>query len=545
MMMNDKTLWISDFFRQVRVAAGVAAVLILLSGTASTGAPHAGGTLSAILSPEPVTLTPVVNMAQPTQVVAGNVFDGLVYYDKDLTPRPALAESWEVSPDGLRIVFHLRKGVRWHDGKAFTAADVKWSLENLWKTIHPRNKPLFESVENAETPDDYTVVFTLSKPSLPILSVINGVGSVILPKHLYEGTDILNNPYNNQPVGTGPFVFKEWKRGEYVILEKNPDYWDEGRPYLDRIVFRVIPDASSRAAALEKGEVQYAPYNPVPFRDVERLAKLPHLKVETRGYEWLSPLMYMDFNLDNPYLKDVRVRRAIAHAVDLAALAKIVWFGYALPAVSPVPSTLPAFFNPGVPRYAYDPKKAEALLDEAGFKRGSDGVRFTITHDFLPYGDDYLHTGEFLKQALKRVGIEVTIRTQDSAAFIKRVYADADFDTNNTYNNAFPDPQIGVVRAYWSGWYKTGTAWTNASGYKNAEVDSLIASTGVEGNPEKRIANFKRFQEIVLTDLPSLPLLELRFFTIHAASLQDVIVQGDQVYSSLKHAWFSEEPGEK
>jgi peptide/nickel transport system substrate-binding protein len=310
-------------------------------------------------------------------------------------------------------------------------------------------------------------------------------------------------------------------------------------------VFRIIPDASSRAAALEKGEVKYAPYNPVPFRDVDRLAKLPNLKVETRGYEWLSPLLYTDFNLSNPYLKDVRVRRAIAHAVDLDALAKIVWFGYALPAISPVPSTLPAFFNSAVPRYPYDLKKAESLLDEAGFKRDAKGTRFTITHDFLPYGDDYLHTGEFFKQALKRVGIEVNIRTQDSAAFIKRVYADGDFDTNNTYNNAFPDPQIGVVRAFWSGWYKTGTAWTNASGYKNPEVDSLIESTGVEGNPEKRIANFKKFQEIVLTELPTLPLLELHFFTIHSANLQDVISQGDQAYSTLKNVWFSGEPVKK
>jgi peptide/nickel transport system substrate-binding protein len=544
-MIFDKTLCKSLSAKQPRVIFGIIALLILFSTDVFAETPRPGGTLSAILNPEPVTLTPVVNMAQPTQVVAGNVFDGLVYYDRDLTPKPALAESWEISPDGLRIVFHLRQGVKWHDGKPFTAADVKWSLENLWKTIHPRNKPLFESVSKVETPDEYTVILSLSKPSLPIFSVINGVGSVILPKHLYEGTDLLNNPYNNQPVGTGPFVFKEWKRGEYVLLEKNPDYWEKGKPYLDRIVFRIIPDASSRAAALEKGEVQYAPYNPVPFRDVDRLTKLPHLKVETRGYEWLSPLLYMDFNLANPYLKDVQVRRAIAHAIDLAALAKIVWFGYAKPAISPVSSTLPAFFNPDVPRYAHDPQKAEALLDAAGFKRGSDGLRFTITHDFLPYGDDYLHTGEFLKQALKRVGIEVNIRTQDSAAFIKRVYADGDFDTNNTYNNAFPDPQIGVVRAYWSGWFKTGTAWTNASGYNNAEVDSLIESTAVEGNPDKRIANLKLFQEIILRDLPSLPLLELHFFTIHSANLQDVVVQGDQVYSSLKNAWLSEDSAHK
>jgi peptide/nickel transport system substrate-binding protein len=468
-----------------------------------------------------------------------------VYYDKDLNPQPELAESWELSADGRRIVFHLRQGVKWHDGKPFTAADVKWSLENVWKTIHPRNKTLFENVLEVETPDAHTVILNLSTPSLPILSVINGVGSVILPKHLYEGTDILNNPHNNSPVGTGAFVFKEWKRGEYVLLEKNPDYWDKGRPYLDRIIFRIMPDASSRAAALEKGEAQYAPYNPVPFREVGRLAQLPGLKVETRGYEWLSPLMYLDFNVENKYLKDARVRRGIAHALDLNALTRVVWFGYGKPAISPVPSSLPAFFDADVPKYAFDLKKAEALLDEAGFKRGANGVRFTLGHDFLPYGDDYRRTGEFIKQSLKRVGIEVDIRSQDSAAFIKRIYADRDFDTSISYNNAFPDPQIGVVRAFWSGWLGTGTAWTNGSGYRNKEVDDLINAAAVEGNPQKRIEILKRFQQIVLTDLPTLPLLEIHFFTVYSSDLQDVVTQGDQVYSTLKKVWFVKDPDAK
>lgn len=509
-----------------------------LQAAAAADGPVRGGTLSIILQPEPVTLTPVANVAQPTQVVAGNVFDGLVTYGFDLKPAPQLAESWEVAPDGLTITFQLRKGVTWHDGKPFTASDVKWSLENVWKTIHPRNKALFENVSAVETPDDHTVVLKFSKPSLPIFSVLNGVGAPILPKHLYEGTDILNNPYNNKPVGTGPFVFKEWRKGEYLVLERNPAYWDAGKPYLDKLVFRVIPDAAARAAAIEKGEVQYAPFNPVPFRDVERLAALPNLKVETRGYEWLSPVLYFDFNVENPYLKDVRVRQAIAHAVDKAALAKVVWFGYGKPAVSPIPSTLTAFHDPSVPAYPFDPKKAEALLDEAGFKRGTDGVRFALTHDFLPYGDDYRRTGEFLKQALKRVGIEVAIRAQDSGAFIKRVYADRDFDISSSYNAAFPDPQIGVVREYWSGWLGTKTPWTNGSGYRNAQVDALIERAAVEGNPQARAADFRAFQQIVQRDVPTLPLLELKFFTVHAANLKGAVEQGDQVYSSLRNAWF-------
>lgn len=536
------------FTRRLFLAAGsslaLAAALGLPASAAETLAetPKRGGTLTAILQPEPVTLTPANNTAQPTQFVAANIFDGLVTYDFDLKPQPSLATAWEVAPDGLTFTFHLRKGVKWHDGAPFTAADVKWSLENVWKTIHPRNKALFENVTSVDTPDDQTVILHLSKPSLPILAVINGVGAPILPKHLYDGTDILNNPVNNKPVGTGAFVFKEWKKGEYILLERNADYWDEGKPYLDRILFRVIPDAAARAAALEKGEAQYATFNPVPFRDVERLAALPNLKVDTRGYEWLSPLLYLDFNVDNPYFKDVRVRHAVAHALDREAIAKVVWFGFGKPAISPVPSTLRTFHDANVPRYPFDPKKAEELLDAAGFKRGADGVRFSITHDFLPYGDDYKRTGEYIKQALKRVGIEVNIRSQDTAAFIKRVYADRDFDLSSSYNGAFPDPQIGVVRAFWSGWLGTKTPWTNGSGYRNPQVDALIQSAAIEGDQNKRVEIFKRFQETVVGDLPTLPLLELRFFTIHAANLKGIVIQGDQTYGSVKNAWFDDAP---
>ncbi len=526
------------------LAGAVALAGVTLASVAGAFAqePRRGGTLTAIVQPEPVTLTAAVNTAAPTQFVAGNVFDGLVEYDLDLKPKPALAERWEVAPDGLSITFHLRKGVKWHDGKPFTSADVKWTLENVWKTLHPRNRAIFESVTTVDTPDENTAILRLSKPSLPILSTINASGAQILPKHLYEGTDVLNNPWNNKPVGTGPFVFKEWSKGNHIVLERNPDYWDAGKPYLDRIVFRVMPDAGARAAALEKGEAQYAAFSPVPLREAERLGKLPTLKIDTRGYEWLSPLLYFDLNLDNQYLKDVRVRRAIAHAIDRAALARIVWFGFGKPAISPVPSTVAQFHDKTTPSYEFDVKKAEALLDEAGFKRGADGTRFTLNHDFLPYGDDYKRTGEYLKQALKRVGIEVNIRAQDTAAFIKRVYGDRDFDISSSWNGSFPDPQIGITRIYWSGWVGKNVPWTNASGYRSAEVDKLIDQLAASPSQEERAQLFARFQHATQADTPTIPLLELRFFTIHAANLRDAVVQGDQVYASLKNAWLDAPP---
>ncbi|MGY4307894.1 peptide/nickel transport system substrate-binding protein [Bradyrhizobium sp. USDA 4369] len=523
----------------VSLVANALALTAFACGSAFAETPQRGGTLTAIIQPEPVILTSALNTAAPTGTVTGNIFDGLIDYDGDLKPIPALAERWETAPDGLTITFHLRKNVSWHDGKPFTAADVKWTLENVWKKLHPRNQATFAKVTAVDTPDDHTVILRLSEPSIAILSSVNSNGAQVLPKHLYEGTDILSNPYNNKPVGTGPFVFKEWSKGNYIVLERNPNYWDKGKPYLDRVIFKVIPDAGARSAAFEKGEVQYGVLSPVPLKEAERLGKLPNVRVHTQGYEWLSPWLFADFNVERPYLKDVRVRRALAHAIDRNAIANVVWLGFATPATSPVPSSVAQFHDKDVPKYDFDPKQAEALLDDAGFKRGADGVRFALDLDYLPYGDDYKRTGEYIKQALKRIGVEVNIRSQDTAAFTKRIYGDRDFDISITWFTALSDPQIGVTRAYWSGLIGKNVPWTNGSGYRNPEVDKLIADAQGEPDSKKRIEIFKTFQKIAMTDLPSLPLVELKFFTVEAASLKHPRPHGDQVFGSFRDYWIA------
>lgn len=515
------------------------------AGTPSAPAqatPRAGGTLTAIIQPEPVILTSALNSAAPTGFFSANVFDGLVEYDNDFKLRPALAERWDISRDGKTLTFRLRPNVKWHDGKPFTSADVKWTLENVWKKLHPRNQILFGKVTQVDTPDALTVVLRFSEPSLAVLSSLNSNGAQVLPKHLYEGTDILNNPYNNKPVGTGPFVFKEWNKGNYIVLERNPDYWDKGKPYLDKLVFKVVPDASARAAALEKGEVQYAPFNPVPLKDAQRLAQLPTLKLETRGYDWLSPWLFMDINVDRPYFKDVRVRQALAHAIDLNALNKVVWFGFGKPALSPVVSTLGQFFNPEVPKYPYDPAKAEALLDAAGLKRGADGNRLKIQIDYLPYGDDYRRSAEFIKQALKRVGIEVAVRNQDTPSYTRRVYGDRDFDLAVVWYAGFADPLVGVTRAYRADTVGKNIPWSNGSGYRGEEANKLIDQAQGSASQSERVALLRKFQSVVQADLPSVPLLELRFFTVQSAALRDTVGGVDQVYASLKHAWFATPP---
>lgn len=525
--------------------AGALAVLTALFATGVASAeepkvPKKGGTLTVIAQPEPVILTAALSTSSPTGFFSGNVFDGLIEYDREFGLKPALAESWKLSEDGKQLQLNLRKGVKWHDGQPFNAVDVKWTLENVWRKYHPRNQALFANVESVDTPDDHTVIINFSKPSLVVLSSLNSNGAQVLPRHLYEGTDILNNPYNNKPIGTGPFIFKEWSKGNHIVLERNPDYWDQGKPYLDKVIYRVIPDAGARTAAIEKGEVQYAFFSPVPARDAERLSKLPTIKVETKGYEWLSPWLFLDLNVEREPFKDEKVRQALYHAIDRDAYKRIVWFGFGKPAISPVVSTLTEFHDPTVPTYPFDVAKAEQLLDEAGLKRGADGVRFRINLDYLPYGEEFRRSAEFLKQSFKRIGVEAEIRNQDTPTYTRRIYGDRDFDATIQWYAGFADPLVGVTREYNSSGIGKNIPFTNGPGYKNARVDEIITLAQGSGNQEERVKLFKEFQQQVQKDVPSLPLLELEFFTLQASDLNDTVTSVDQIYSSFKNAWYTD-----
>ncbi len=273
-------------------------------------------------------LTSALTVAGPVQVVSGKIFDGLLSYDDRLNPRPQLAVAWSVSPDGLVYTFKLRPSVTWHDGKPFTSEDVAYSVLEIWKKFHSRGRATFANVTAVDTPDPLTAIWRLSKPAPYIISALASVESQILPKHLYAGTDILTNPHNVAPVGTGPFRFVEWKRGQYIALARNPNYWDTGKPYLDRVIFRILPDAASLSTALETGEIQLVGGNVIAYSDVARLARLPNIALFHRNGNYTAGVTGFEFNLDKPYFKDVRVRRAFAHAIDRDTLLKNVWYGF-------------------------------------------------------------------------------------------------------------------------------------------------------------------------------------------------------------------------
>ena len=502
-------------------------------------APVSGGVLTAVISPEPTLLTTALTTALVTTVVAPKIFDGLFVYDWEFKPQPALATGLEVAPDGRTVTIKLREGVRWHDGRPFSSADVAFTVTEVWKKLHPRLRAIMANVDAVETPDASTVVLRLSKPSPAMLIDLMGYEAGVLPRHVYEGTDIASNPANLRPIGTGPFRFVEWRRGEAIILEKNPDYWDAGKPYLDRIVFRVIPDGAGRSAALERGEVLLGPYNPVPLNDVARLRALPSMEIEAKGYEHANDTQWLEFNLANEYLKDVRVRQAISRALDRGFIARNIWFGLAEPSVSPVPRNARAFFTADLPSQAFSIDAANRLLDEAGHRRGANNMRFRLTISWGNYSDGNQRFAEYLRQALRRIGIDADIRNTDYATWLREIWTERSFDMNIFYASATADPTIGLQRFWYSGAYQRGVPFTNASGYSNPAMDRILMDAAVEPDPARRRALFVEFQQLAMTDLPILPVVELTTVTVANRRVRNHTTGPEGVRGSFSNTWLA------
>lgn len=530
-----------SFFPRVVLAAGLFSSFLSLPAVAQTQAtPVHGGVLNVAVAPEPTLLTSAFITTMNIGQVSSKVLEGLVSYDLNLQPVPALATSWQVSEDGLTVRFHLRENVKWHDGKDFSSADVEYTLLNVWKKLHPFGRAAFANVDKVETPDRHTVVLRLSSPAPYLLNYINTYGAQVLPKHIYAGTDVLTNPANNAPIGTGPFVFKEWVKGSHVRLERNPNYWQKGQPYLDGVVFKFIPDAAARTVALEAGEIDVALGSSIPLSNLNRFADKSKYGINLDDGRYLSTIFLTQFNVRRPYFGDKRVRQAFAHAIDRNALLKVVFLGYGKPATGPVPSSVVNYYSPETRQYPYDLKKAEALLDEASLKKGADGKRLKVTLDYDAGGGvSSTRQAEFIKQSLARVGVEVELRAGDTATYLRRIFTDQDYDLMVSSLHRLPDPTLGVQRLFWTQNIRKGAPWTNGSGYSNPELDKIMEAAADEANPTRRKALIKQWQQIVQEDLPVLDLVEQTWVTVSTARFHKATAQGDGLFASYADAWLT------
>lgn len=507
----------------------IAATVVGLGAAGAHAAPRQGGTLTWIVTPEPASLIPLTNTAGGNAEIGPKVVEGLLTYDTDLNPKPLLATGWEVAKDGLQYRFSLRPGVKWHDGKDFTSADVAFSILTL-KQSHPRGRSTFANVVEVQTPDPLTAVIVLSKPAPYLLTALAGAESPIVPKHLYEGTDVAANPRNSAPIGTGPFVFKEFVKGSHVVLERNPDYWDKPKPHLDKIIVRFIPDAVARAAALESGTADLGG-QAIPLSDVKRFSELPNVRVDSVNWAYVSNHQQLIFNLDTPVLQNKAVRKAISQAIDVNALNKVVWYGYGTVSPAAIGKASTKYHNADIRYFPVDPKQAEAALDEAGLKRGPDGTRFKLRLLFNPFQER--RAADFVRQSLARIGIDAVIESYDFATYTTKAYTERAFDiTLEALANVF-DPTVGVQRVFWSKNFKIGLPFSNAAHYANPEVDRLLETASVEVDEAKRRALFLEFQKIVHDDVPSVEFGANPSITIRSKAVQNYAPTGEGLRGSF------------
>ncbi|THF62119.1 ABC transporter substrate-binding protein [Pseudothauera rhizosphaerae] len=499
--------------------------------------PVRGGILNANIQTEPVGLNSAINPTMFIGEVASKIMEGLVAFDADLKPVPALATRWDVSPDGLTVSFDLRKGVKWHDGKDFTAADVEFTLKEVWQKLHPFGRSAFGNVTEVETPNPHRIVLRLSAPAPYLLSYINAYGAQLLPKHLYEGTDIVNNPYNLKPVGTGPFVFKEWVKGSHIRVERNPDYWQKGQPYLDGIVFRFIPDAAARVVALQSGEVDVSVGSALPATSLGQFGDASKYAFNLIEGNYLATIAFAQFNVRNAPLSDKRVRQALAHLIDKDALLKVVYLGYGKVATGPVPSSIANYYTSDTRRYPPDPERAAQLLDEAGYKADANGRRFKLRIITAAGNTQNARTAEFIKQALGKVGVDVEIQVPDFATFLRRVFTEQDYDLMVSSMHRMPDPTLGVQRIFWTQNIRKGVPWTNGSGYSNPRLDAIMEQAAREADETKRKAQIREWQQIVQEDVPLLELVEPQWYTVSTVRFRKLALQGDGLFSNWADAW--------
>ena len=407
----------------------------------------------------------------------------------------------------------------------------------IWKKFQNLGRVVFKDLEAVDTPDPATAIFRFSQPT-PFQLIRNSLPALtaVVPRHIYEGSDISANKANAAPIGTGPFRFSETRPGEYTRLTRNPTYWGAGQPYLDDIVFRVLPDRAAAAGALEAGEVHLAAFSQVPLEELARVGRIPGLSVVTKGYEALTYQLIVEINHRRVELADVRVRRAIAHAIDKDFVVKAVFLGFATPAVGPVPSYDRQFHAPGLAVPGFDIARANALLDEAGYRRNAQGVRFRLRLLPAPYFGETRQFGAYLRQALAVVGIDAELVNNDAAAHIKAVYSDHAFDIAVGPPVYRGDPAISTTILAQGG-LPVGVPFSNQGGYRSERLDALIAKAAGTIDEAARTALYHEFQRAVVEDLPFINVADWGFTTVASRKIQSVASNPRWAVSNWADVW--------
>ncbi len=466
-----------------------------LSGCKRTKLPD--GFLTVALRSDPLYLNPVLASEMSSQTVNSLIFNSLVKYNENLEIIPDLAENWETNEQGNIWIFHLRKDVKWHDGNQLTSRDVKFTFEKLFdKSTNTFNRGLFQidgKNPSIETPDMYTVKFTLPRPFAPFISNIAQMG--IIPEHLMSGRDINRDPFNSHPVGTGPFVFKEWKSSEKVYLKANDAYF-RGKPRLKGVVFIIIPSSESRRIALMTNSVDISDITP---EDLPLLEKGKNITI----YRWDQFVYYyLGFDLTQQPFADKKVRQAINYAIDKNTIISAIFKNNAVRATGPIPKAS-SFYSGQIETYDINTDYAKQLLAESGWGKNKDGLlekdgKKLEFETIYPSGNAPCEKAAvFIQAQLKSAGIKMNLKAMEFSALI-----------NNCYPGKFQAIILNWVENIdpdcYTEWHSSqmGDLGMNFMSYSDSKTDKLLEEGRLNTNTDRRKAIYGELQKQITDDSP-------------------------------------------
>ena len=512
----------------IGLAVCLIASLAISDMAAAQDKPQRGGTAIITLLEDPITINPNVTTNIPSRVIGCIVYQGLLEVSPDYKILPLLAKSWKVSPDGLTYEFDLIE-TEWHDGKPFTSDDVVYTLLE----VSAKYSALFQRVGNliksVEAPAKDKVVIKLSAPHGAFLVALGCIqGAAILPAHLFRGTDPLKNPASiATPVGTGPFKLQEWRRGDFLRMVRDEKYHEQGKPYLDAVIGKVIPTMSTAIQALHAGEVDMV--GNVPPNDVKGILADSNLKVLDSDVPPASTLAF--FNVKRKPLDDKRVRHALMMATDRQFLMRKVFFNVGTAGTQPFTTDINWLVVPEIDynkSYPYDVARANALLDDAGYKRDANGKRFEVTvATFASLLPELQQAALAMKSMWKKVGVDVDVEALETATYIERVYKKGEMDVALVSYTSYSDPAFGIVRTFATG--SIGRPFGNASFYSNPAADALFLKGEKATGFEARGKFYAEGQKMIAEDLPVIQLRSYLDQTAASKRLRNVwgLAQGN------------------
>ena len=467
-----------------------------------------GGVFVTSLQGEPKSFNPDNVPDNYNFHISQNLFSRLVQMNIDEDIMPDLATDWEFSEDGKSLTFHLQEEALWHDGEPVTSEDVKLTFDTIISEKGYISNDL-GNVESIECPDEHTVVFNLTTPSAVLLATLSQYGAYILPKHIYEGTDWMTNPANLEPIGSGPFKFVSFDPGSSIVIEAFEDYF-RGRPYLDQVIYRIIPDSNTSYQAFLNGELDNVGGG-LPPGALDKLAEDPNYKV--LYYELSAGFDYLAFNFSDKNFSKPLVRKAVTLAINNPQIVEVALKGEGVPSQYYLPMAYEEFLNDDAMMPERDVEAAKACLEEAGYTQDADGYYFECTLDIDSSGT-YPDIAAVVVENLKEAGIKVNLNSMEYAAWNDKVSGSRDFEFTLMGGQASPDISRCSRRVGTDG-------EQNYMGYSNPKVDELFAQGAMETDQEARYEIYKEIQVYLAEDIPYVPIYDFSGRTITPAYVMD------------------------